>query len=73
MINRFKKLSKIKINKIYFSNIHGWKYSANKKNLNIQSLWSKSLKVGICGDWFGGPRYENGWISASDLYKKITN
>ncbi len=73
LINRFKKLSKININKIYFSNIHGWKYSANKKNLNIQSLWSKSLKVGICGDWFGGPRYENGWISASDLYKKITN
>ena len=73
LINRFKKLSKININKIYFSNIHGWKYSANKKSLNIQSLWSKSLKVGICGDWFGGPRYENGWISASDLYKKITN
>ena len=47
--------------------------TANQKNLNIQSFWSNSLKVGICGDWFGGPRYENGWISASDLYKKMTN
>ena len=46
---------------------------SNKKNLKIQSFWSNSLKIGICGDWFGGPRYENGWISASDLYKKMTN
>ena len=73
LINRFNKLSKINVNKIYFSNIHGWLYSANKKKLNIQSFWSNSLKVGICGDWFGGPRYENGWISASDLYKKMIN
>ena len=73
LINRFNKLSKINVNKIYFSNIHGWLYSANKKNLKIQSFWSNSLKVGICGDWFGGPRYENGWISASDLYKKMIN
>lgn len=72
-VNRFKKLSKIKINKIYFSNIHGWKYSAYSKSLKVKSYWNKSLKLGICGDWFGGPRFENGWISANDLYKKITN
>ena len=41
--------------------------------LNVKSYWNKSLKIGICGDWFNGPRYENGWISAKDLYKKITS
>ena len=72
-IKQFQKLTKSKIKKVYFSNIHGWKYSSNSKPLNIKSYWNKSLKIGICGDWFDGPRYENGWISAKDLYKKITN
>ena len=72
-IKQFQKLTKSKIKKVYFSNIHGWKYSSNSKPLNVKSYWNKSLKIGICGDWFNGPRYENGWISAKDLYKKITN
>ena len=71
LINKFKKLTKIKIKKIYFTHIHGWKYSSNSKPLKIQSYWDKKLGLGICGDWFGGPRLEDGWSSASDLYKKI--
>jgi len=72
LINKFKKLTKIKIKKIYFTHIHGWKYSSNSKPLKIQSHWDKKIGLGICGDWFGGPRLENGWLSAFDLYKKIT-
>ena len=72
-IKQFQKLTKSKIEKVYFSNIHGWKYSSNSKPINVKSYWNKSLKIGICGDWFNGPRYENGWISAKDLYKKITS
>ena len=34
-------------------------------------LWNNSLKLGLCGDYFGGPRLENGWLSAQDLFKKI--
>ncbi len=72
LINKFKKLTNIKIKKIYFTHIHGWKYSSNSKPLKIQSYWDKKIGLGICGDWFGGPRLENGWLSASNLYKKIT-
>ena len=71
LINKFKKLIKIKIRKIYFTHIHGWKYSSNSKPLNVQSYWDKRIGLGICGDWFGGPRLENGWLSAKDLYNKI--
>ena len=71
LINKFKKLTKIKIKKIHFTHIHGWKYSSNSKPLNTQSYWDKKIGLGICGDWFGGPRLENGWLSANDLYKKI--
>tara|TARA_B100001057_G_scaffold394714_1_gene403986 strand:+ start:375 stop:1343 length:969 start_codon:yes stop_codon:yes gene_type:complete len=71
LINKFKKITKIKIKKIYFTHIHGWKYSSNSKPLKIQSYWDKKIGLGICGDWFGGPRLENGWLSAKDLHSKI--
>ena len=71
LINKFKKLTKIKIRKTYFTHIHGWKYSSNSTPLKTQSYWDKRIGLGICGDWFGGPRLENGWLSAKDLYNKI--
>ena len=71
LIKKFKKLTKIKIKKIYFTHIHGWKYSSNSKPLNVKSYWDKKIGLGICGDWFRGPRLEDGWLSATDLYKKI--
>ena len=27
--------------------------------------------LGICGDWFNGPKVENAWLSANDLAIKI--
>ena len=71
LINKFKKLTKVKIKKIYFTHIHGWKYSSNSIPLKTLSYWDKKIGLGICGDWFGGPRLENGWLSANDLYNKI--
>ena len=65
------KLTKLKIKKIHHSRIHGWLYSSNSKPLKQLSLWNKSLKLGLCGDYFGGPRLENGWQSAVDLFNKI--
>ena len=70
-IKKFEKLTKLKIKKIHHSRIHGWMYSSNSKPLKQLSLWNKSLKLGLCGDYFGGPRLENGWQSAHDLYSKI--
>jgi renalase len=71
MIEQFFKLTGIKKNKVLFSLNHGWKYSSNSKPLNIKSYWNSSLKLGVCADWFVGPRLESGWISANDLFKKI--
>ena len=73
LINKFKKLTKVKIEKIYFTHIHGWKYSSNSNPLKINSYWDKKLNLGICADWFGGPRLENGWLSAEDLFNKISS
>jgi renalase len=71
LIERFFKLTGIKKTKASFSLNHGWKYSSNSKPLDIKSYWNSSLNLGVCADWFVGPRLESGWISAHDLFKKI--
>ncbi|MDA9643859.1 NAD(P)-binding protein [Candidatus Pelagibacter sp.] len=71
LINQFFKLTGIKNSKILFSLNHGWKYSSNSMALNMKSYWNSSLGLGVCADWFVGPRLESGWISANDLYNKI--
>jgi len=32
---------------------------------------NNKLNLGVCADWFVGPRVEAGWLSANDLFKKI--
>ena len=72
MIEQFFKLTGIKKTKVLFSLNHGWKYSFNPKPLLIKSYWNSSVNLGVCADWFVGPRLESGWISAKDLFKKIS-
>ncbi|MDA9647756.1 NAD(P)-binding protein [Candidatus Pelagibacter sp.] len=71
LIDRFFKLTGIRKTKVLFCLNHGWKYSSNSDSLGIKSYWNSSLNLGVCADWFVGPRLEAGWISANDLYKKI--
>ncbi len=73
LIDKFFKLTGIKQTKILFSLNHGWKYSSNSKPLKLKSYWNSRLNLGVCADWFNGPRLESGWISANDLYKKINS
>ena len=71
LIDKFFKLTEIKKTKILCMLNHGWKYSSNSSPLKIKSYWNSSLNLGVCADWFVGPRLEAGWISANDLYRKI--
>ena len=71
LIDRFFKLTGIKKTKILTSLNHGWKYSSNSRSLKVKSYWNNKLNLGVCADWFVGPRVEAGWISANDLFKKI--
>ena len=71
LIDKFFKLTKIKRTKVFYSINHGWKYSSNSKPFKIRSYWDPQKKLGVCADWFIGPRLESGWISAHDLFKKI--
>ena len=71
LIIRFIKLTGFEKNKIIFKKIHGWKYSYNYEKTPYLSIWNKKINLGVCGDWFSGPKVENAWLSANDLAKKI--
>tara|TARA_B110000211_G_C14042259_1_gene537290 strand:- start:217 stop:1179 length:963 start_codon:yes stop_codon:yes gene_type:complete len=71
LISRFVKLTGFEKNKIVHKKIHGWKYSYSYQKTSLLSSWNKKYQLGICGDWFGGPKVENAWLSANDLARKI--
>jgi renalase len=71
LISKFTQLTGLEKNKIVYKKIHGWKYSYNYQKTSLLSNWNKKHQLGICGDWFGGPKVENAWLSANDLAKKI--
>ena len=72
IINRFFSLTGLKASKIEYKDIHGWKYSYNKKPTNLKSYWDKKYQLGVCCDWFLGPKAEHAWLSANNLFKKIS-
>jgi len=71
LITRFIKLTGFEENKIILKRIHGWKYSYNYEKTSYLSIWDKKNNLGVCADWFSGPKVENAWLSANDLAKKI--
>ena len=71
LISKFLKLTNMDKNKIIYKRIHGWKYSFNFKKSPMKSYWNSTLSLGVCGDWFLGPKCEDAWCSAIDLSKKI--
>ncbi len=71
LISKFIKLTGFDSNKIVYKKIHGWKYSYNYEKTSLLSYWDKKCNLGVCGDWFNGPKVENAWLSANDLSQKI--
>ncbi len=71
LISKFLNFTGYKKNNIIFKKTHGWKYSYNLSGSPLKSYWNKKLRLGLCADWFIGPKVENAWLSANDLARKI--
>ena len=71
LVSKFLNFTGYKKNNIIFKKTHGWKYSYNLKGSPLKSYWNEKLRLGLCADWFIGPKVENAWLSANDLAKKI--
>ncbi|MCW1381615.1 FAD-dependent oxidoreductase [Novosphingobium sp. KCTC 2891] len=45
---------------------HRWRY-ARSGDAGTGFLWNEQLGLGACGDWLGGPRVEQAWLSGHQL------
>jgi renalase len=71
VLKKFESLLGYQTKKIASKNIHGWKYSFNKSKTTFESFWDNRNQFGICGDWLIGPKAENAWQSARNLFQQI--
>jgi renalase len=71
ILKKFEKLIGYKVKNVLFQNIHGWKYAYSKINSNKKCLWLNKYNLGVCADWFNGPKAEDAWISAKSLFLEI--
>lgn len=71
LISHFIKLTGLEKDNLVYKNIHGWKYSYNYKKSPYLSYWNKKYNLGACGDWFIGPKVEDAWNSANDIFVQI--
>ena len=70
-MREFSKILNINLNSLKIFKIHGWKYSSNKIPTGKECYWNKNLRIGLCGDWFLGPKAESAWLSANYLFDRI--
>ena len=71
IIKKFDSLTGFKKKNLVFKNIHGWRYSYNPIEKKNNSIWIKYKKLGICADWLNGPKAEDAWLSAINLFDQI--
>ena len=71
ILKKFEFLLGYQTKNIVFKGMHGWKYAYNKTNTGVESLWLNKYKLGVCADWFSGPKAEHAWLSAKNLFFRI--
>lgn len=50
---------------------HRWRYAAPVEPLEPRCLLSSGGRVGVCGDWCGGPRVEGAFLSGQALAEQM--
>ena len=71
ILKKFEQLLGFKTKNATFKNIHGWKYSSSNSITSSKYIWNEKCNLGVCGDWFIGPKGENAWQSAKNLYFRV--
>jgi predicted NAD/FAD-dependent oxidoreductase len=50
-----------------FVALHRWGHAKASSPLAERALWDAGLRLGACGDWCGGDRIEDAWLSGIAL------
>ncbi len=63
MLEAFAQLLGPAAKRIVHAQAHRWRYAIPDPVLESDSLWDATLRVGVAGDWCGGPRVEGALLS----------
>ena len=50
---------------------HRWRYAKAGAPSSRGALWLPAVQVGLCGDWLGGGRVEDAWLSGQAMAAKV--
>jgi len=50
---------------------HRWRYARAGTPSSREAVWLPAVRVGLCGDWLGGGRVEDAWLSGLALAAKV--
>ncbi|MEM7152941.1 MAG: FAD-dependent oxidoreductase [Myxococcota bacterium] len=48
-----------------------WRYARADAPLPERALWDPELRIGVAGDWCGGPRVEGAWLGGRALAERV--
>jgi len=72
MIEKLSNLTGLNSRDIVFKDVHGWKFAYTANHIGVGSYWNQKYNFGACSDWFLGSKVEHSWLSANDLFRKIS-
>jgi renalase len=50
---------------------HRWRYARAGAASSRRALWLPAVQVGLCGDWMGGGRVEDAWLSGREIATQL--
>ena len=50
---------------------HRWRYAKADHAARERAVWLPAVQVGLCGDWLGGGRVEDAWLSGRALAGQV--
>jgi renalase len=54
-----------------FAVAHRWRYALVPEPIDARFLLDGDLRIGVCGDWCGGPRVEGAYLSGLELADRL--
>ncbi len=54
-----------------YSRLHRWRYALPTEPLPGRHLFDAGNRIGVCGDWCGGPRVEGAYLSGVALAERL--
>jgi predicted NAD/FAD-dependent oxidoreductase len=51
--------------------LHRWRYAKAAAASSQRAVWLPAVQVGLCGDWLGGGRVEDAWLSGRALAMSV--